>query len=573
MLEKNLGHSSPANHTPSQRQLFFVVITILLSLWGGIVLFISPVGEFMINDDWCFVRIVETLLDGKNVTATGWGDGGPSVLCHILWGLLFSTCFGFSVTTLRISVLILAIGSSFALLLLLRQMKNSLWLSLLATLVLISNPLFLSQSFTFMSDITFLFLLISSFLLLHKGIEEHSHILLISGLFFALFSILTRQIGIVIPLGFLITCFLHPRGKDLNKKKMLLLTFGITIIPWILYEVFLWQSGSTPITSHSVFKKIFSAPQSKGFPDYLFFLFSQAGIVLMYTGFLLSPLVVLYHNKLLGWEKKRRIFILLLSSFVLFEACLMGGLINPPINFHRNVIYDFGIGPLLLKDIYLLDIQRTISLPKPFFFLLAFVALLSAMILLLFSLISVKCLFSTDREKPNHDTCFTSSFALICAFIYAGIILLTGFHDRYLIPLCALLLIWFTKQITVTKTKPTFLQIILSTAILLFLAGTSIFGVKDFMSAKRSLHQAHSYLLHDIQVNPCEIDGGFEFNGYFCSDTNTIDYNRKKHSWWWVNEEKYLITLGPLPHYQVVKEFPFSRFIGNDGSIHILRPD
>ena len=45
--------------------------------------------------------------------ATGWGRGGPSVTFHLLWGWLFSILFGFSLTTLRVSVLVLGIAGTF----------------------------------------------------------------------------------------------------------------------------------------------------------------------------------------------------------------------------------------------------------------------------------------------------------------------------------------------------------------------------------------------------------------------------------------------------------------------------
>lgn len=557
----------------SNKHSLFFPVAILLFLWGTVIVFINPVGEFMINDDWSFISIIEDLLAGKTVGATGWGGGGPSVFSHITWGLLFSTLFGFSVTTLRISVLVLAIGASLALLVLIRQIGNSRWLALLATLTLMFNPLFLSQSFTFMTDITFVSWVIFSLLFFHMGIERNRQSFLIIGLLFALLSLLTRQIGLVIPLGFMLTCYLHPKGKQLNKTKMILLTVFITIVPWLLYEVFLWMSGSTPVTSHPVVHKIFLSPITKGFPDYFFFLLSQAGILLMYSSFLVSPLLVLRYKQLLNRKTVRRVIAFLIVCFFLFEICLIAGLIDPPVAFHRNVIYNFGIGPVLLKDIYLLGIQRTLPLPTPIFYLFVFWSLLSTAALLSFSLKSIRHLLNNFRDKQGKDVCFTSSFALLSALLYSGIILLTGFHDRYLIPVCVFLIVWFANQITVTdKTFPSLYSTVYSAVILLFFTGFSVFGLKDFMSTKRNLHKAHQYILDEMKVNPCDIDGGFEFNGYYCSEENSIQLNGKQ-SWWWVNEEKYLVSLGPLPNYQVVKKFPFQRYIGYDGAIHILKPN
>jgi hypothetical protein len=74
---------------------------------------------------------------------------------HLLWGRLFTFFGGFSITVLRISVLTLGILGSCALLVLLRLGGASAWVALWGALTLVVNPLFLSQSFTYMTDITF----------------------------------------------------------------------------------------------------------------------------------------------------------------------------------------------------------------------------------------------------------------------------------------------------------------------------------------------------------------------------------------------------------------------------------
>lgn len=556
----------------SKKYSLLFPIAILLFLWGIVIVFVNPVGEFMVNDDWSFTTIVEAFLSGKQIHSTGWGEGGPSVFSHIGWGLLFSALLGYSVTTLRISVLVLAIFASIAFLVLLRQMGLSRWLALWATLILIFNPLFLSQSFTFMTDITFVSIFLFSFLFLHMGVEQKHQPVFILGLFFALLSVLTRQIGLVLPLALMMTYPFYAQHKPFSVKKVILLTVFITIVPWLCYEFFLAMSGSTPVTSHPVVRKIFTYPQTKGFPDYFLFLVSQAAILLLYTAFFASPLLVLQSNRLLQTKVVQKLVLFSVITFFLFEVCLMSGFIDPPIGFYRNIIYNFGIGPVLLKDSYLLGVQRTASLPKPIFYLFVFWSLLTTGALLYFIVNSCKQRLVDLMNKENEVICFTSSLALVSGFIYSGIILLTGFHDRYLIPISALIIIWFTSQIKANKGGSPFSSRLLSVTLLLFLASTSILGVKDFMTTKRSLHKAHQFLLEDLKVNPCDIDGGFEFNGYYCSGENSVKYGGE-YSWWWVKSERYLVSLGPLPNYHIIKTFPFSRYIGHDGAIHILEPD
>jgi len=94
--------------------------------------------------------------------------------------------------------------------------------------------------------------------------------------------------------------------------------------------------------------------------------------------------------------------------------------------------------------------------------------------------------------------------------------------------------------------------------------------VHDFMEMKQSQKKAHDYALQKLGANPCSMDGGFEFNGYHCYRN---DFQPPKGlSWWWVSREDYLVTLGPLPGYRVLQIFPFQRYCGPSGAIHLLQP-
>ncbi len=549
---------------------------ILIAFWAVIVLIVNPVGEFMVNDDWAFVRALETLVFKGTMPTTGWGPsgapGGPSLIVHLLWGRLFTFWGGFSITTLRISVLTLAILGSFALLVLLRKAGASPWVALWGSLTLVLNPLFLSQSFTYMSDITFAAMAIFALLLLHAGIERGKTSIIVLGLLFALCSILTRQFGVVIPAAFVATCFLHPRGRDLGRWKMVFLATIVDLIPWVGYEYFLYLIGSTPITHHQIFSNILLYPQTKGLFAYLQFLcvnFFLAG--LLYVSFLISPVLVLRYRTFSEWKTFRFFFVLLTLILLLFESALFMGLINPQIYLFRNVIFNLGIGPILLKDTYILGITRTATISKPLYYLLLYWAILAMFVLCGLMLSSLRRLLRPDSGSKGRQIKFFSILALSAGLIYLAIITPGGFHDRYLIPVCAFFIVW-----TIADCEPGLDQPLGPAALLgglpplLILALLAVFGTHDFMDMKRSVKQAQDYLVGQLDVKPCEIDGGLEFNGYHCYSP---DFHPKKGlSWWWVRKEDYVITLGPLPDYRVVRTFPFKRYIGPDGAVFVLKP-
>jgi 4-amino-4-deoxy-L-arabinose transferase-like glycosyltransferase len=550
-----------------------LVPAVLLGLfWLEVILIVNPAGEFMVNDDWSFVRMLEALVNEGTFIATGWGKGGPSAVVHILWGAAFTFVTGFSLTMLRLSVLFLGVLSSFALLALLRRLGASPWMALFGAVTLVVNPLFLSQSFTFMTDITFVCAAIFAIFFIHRGMESASLFSLSIGFVFSLAAILTRQIGIVIPLSFCVLCLMHPRARELRRLKLILVAIAISLVPWPLYEWFLHSIGSTPVTEHEVFRNILGRPLEKGFPDYAVFIYTQlVHVGLGYTAFLISPLLACrYWDYLKTKPAFRWYFGLLTGALILAEAGMLLGLFTLPVQLYRNVIIDFGIGPILLKDTYLLGIQRSAPLSAPVFYFMVYWAALAVGVLLGLGFSSFRSMVRMARSAGS-DIPFVPALCLLAACMYLAIITLTDFHDRYLIPVCALLIVWLVGTQFSGKFDQLRRGIIPGLGMLAVLAVTSPLLVHDFMEMKRTLTQAQQYLVRDLKVDPCRIDGGFEFNGYHCykKDFQKVD----GLSWWWVEHEDYLLTLGELPGYRVVRVFPFRRYVGRSGAVYVLQPE
>jgi hypothetical protein len=548
----------------------------LLLVWGLIIVVVNPRGEFMINDDWAFVRSLEAFRSTGKIAVTGWGPpgapGGPSLLIHLLVGDLFSRLLGFSLTTLRIAVLTMGVLGSFGLLLLLRTARVPPWPALLGTLTVVGNPLFLAECFTFMTDITFASLAIFAVLFLYLGVKKASTPWIIAGLLLVLASILTRQIGVVILLAFLVTCWAHPSGAALGRRKMLFLGLALVMLPWVSYEVLLSILGSSPLTQHQIIHNILNIPKEKGFWDYLGFIFN--GIVffgLGYLGFFLSPLLTGNCILLLRSRYFQYFLMVFMVAVVFLEMAIVTDLIQPPILFRGNIIDDFGIGPVLLKDTYMLGIPRLGVISTAAYYLLASWAALAAVVLMILLFAYVRQWLQAGGAGADGDNSFLLFMVLLAALFYLGIITFTRFHDRYLIPVLIFLVIWLAgNRSACPGAGETFWKIIPGFVMVVCLGLWSTCQVHDFMEIKHSQKKAHDYALQKLGVNPCSMDGGFEFNGYHCYHN---DFQPAKGlSWWWVSREDCLVTLGPLPGYRVLKIFPFQRYCGPPGAIHLLQP-
>ncbi len=538
--------------------------------WITIVFFVDPRGEFSINDDWSFRRSLERLLFEGRLGSTGWGpdtarSGGPSLLTHLLWAALFVKGGGLSWLSLRTAVLASAILGSLALYSMLRRSGAGRRLSLIGTATVVFGPLFLSQSFTFMSDVTFASLLSLALLVLVQAVERESVRLLLLGQMLALFAILTRQLGLALPLGLVGLSFAHPKVEALGRYRVLLSTLGLVILPWIGFEYTLSISGSTPVTQHGVIHRLFERMGAGGIEPLLSLLGEVFHHELFYLGLLLVPVTLLLFAQVVGDAWFRQAFYCLSGAFICAELGAFFELIRVPVFLHRNVITAWGIGPVLLKDVYLLKVPRFSEIPQALWIFCVYLGLISTLIL-------ASRVLSISRRmwvRSNNEVSVLTALSLTSCVLYLGVIALSGFHDRYLIVPCLLLVCTLVgDNLKMNNLKA--LSGVGAALPCLSLAVFSVLGTRDFMEIKRAQLVAHRYVESTLGVGTCETDSGFEYNGYYCYRQDFVPKNPLSH--WWVERERYVLTLGTLPGYRDVHKVPFERWLGTDGFVHVLEP-
>ena len=70
----------------------------LLILFMAAEVFINPIGEFPLNDDWAYSRLVFNYIEKGVITSTGWE--GSLFYPQMFLGIFLSTIFGFSFSML-----------------------------------------------------------------------------------------------------------------------------------------------------------------------------------------------------------------------------------------------------------------------------------------------------------------------------------------------------------------------------------------------------------------------------------------------------------------------------------------
>ena len=93
----------------------------------------------------------------------------------------------------------------------------------------------------------------------------------------------------------------------------------------------------------------------------------------------------------------------------------------------------------------------------------------------------------------------------------------------------------------------------------------SVAAVHDYFAWNRARWTALNYLTDEMHVAPNRIDGGMEFNGWFLHDPN--HKAKPDKSWWWVDDDEFVVSFGPSSGYRVLREYKFSRWIPVSGDI------
>jgi hypothetical protein len=121
-----------------------------------IFLLTKPFVEIGANDDWQYTRMAKVWAETGGLHYDGWGLAmvGP----HAFWGMAVVKLFGFSFSALRASMIPIDAGCAALMYLIASWIGLSRWSSALASLGLVSSPLFVPLATVFMTDVSGLFL-------------------------------------------------------------------------------------------------------------------------------------------------------------------------------------------------------------------------------------------------------------------------------------------------------------------------------------------------------------------------------------------------------------------------------
>lgn len=208
------------------------IILLILALFLGSIIFINPIRETPIDDDWAYAQMVTHFIQTGEYQLHPWAAANHPF--QTVWGSLFTLALGDSFSSLRLSTLVLVFLGLIAFYKLARELEISRNVSGLLTVCLLACPLFLKFSFSFMTDIPFLMMLIIATLFYYLAFSKKSIPLALIASVFASFTILTRQVGVAL----LVAVGLFSLFQFSWKKNLALMLLPTLAILWQAYGVF-----------------------------------------------------------------------------------------------------------------------------------------------------------------------------------------------------------------------------------------------------------------------------------------------------------------------------------------------
>jgi hypothetical protein len=539
-------------------------LLILAVLWSVSLIIVWPVGNFPLNDDWAFARTVKRFLESGEYHPTPWA--AMPLLTQTLWGTLFCLPAGFSFNALRCSMLVMSFAGLLFTYLALRCTQPSRCIAVVGTLTLAFNPIYFSLSNTFMTDVPFTALLTGAAFFLFRHLKGGSSLDTSIGSALALAATLSRQLALAIPLSYAV-CVIWSRhfknGWWARAVAPLLLCVG----GLIAYQHWMRIADRLPASFDKMNLRVYwmlSDPQL-----ILTGLSSHAGMAMLYLGLFAAPVTVLLLPKIWASRMVPQVFLTAAGAAVCFTVVFASDLIHlrPLMPGVGNILIAQGIGPLTLNGALGSDTATLPSLGKPFWFGVSVASVVGGSLLIAGAAAIMICRWRNYCVLTLPIELAARIFFLLCLVGYLFPILVIGGWDRYFVPAVPFLLL--AVAISASRSLPiagprqssefSASFKVFSALLILLMAIYSICGTHDYLNWNRARWRALNDLMANGKAKPEDVDGGFEFNGWYLYNP---DFKAPKgKNFWWVHRDHYVVAFRELPGYKLEREYHYSNWL------------
>jgi len=546
-------------------------LALVVAVWAVLTLLIDPLGNFPLNDDWVYGLAVRSILQTGHFALPS--PSSANLLLQAYWGALFCLPFGFSFTALRVSTMVLGAIGLGALYLLLRELGAARRIAVAGALTLAVNPLYLGLAASFMTDVPFTSLVTAALLLYVRGVKRANAVLVGLAFLLAFGAIFIRQFGLVLPLAFGVAHLVR-KGTSGRTLAAALLPVLLGVALQLLYEHWLIATGRTPVVPVPLGGLLSGSPLLFAERAALAILVALPNLGLGVAPFLACFAFTRRGRPLIGlprpgtsWQVQALLCALLTLGLVASGA---------PLPALGDVLVPSGLGPLTLRDTWVLRIHepRIPGLVTALWLAMTVVSAWAAIALVLAIAEMVAGAVRNFKVPEWRSTAWPQVLLLAVLGSYAaGLLLVSGsssIFDRYFVPLIPIALALLLIDRGHREPMPDRTRDLLPGAIFIALyAAFAVTATHDYLAWNRARWRATDSLMQS-GVTPHHIDGGYEFDGWYLYRPN---YQVKPgKSYWWVDDDEYVIASGPLSGYHEVAQFRVNRWLAlTESQVLVLR--
>ncbi len=499
---------------------------------------VSPFGNFPLNDDWCYAIPVRDLVKGLPLKLVNWGS--MTLVTQLIWGFIFSKFFGFSFFVLRLSVLSLHVVACMVLYKLITRNSNAT-LGLFLTLFYVFNPLVLSLSNSFMTDVTCLSIAIFTIYYYQLVfINNNNFLAIFLSVIFTILLILTRQIGLYLPISLVVIAVLSK-----NKRLILLsgLIFLVAILTLQLYEYWLVVSENKINNYFKPADLILTGFQK--IPQICFSFYHRLSLYLFYSGLFLMPFSGIYlYDELKNITKKDFLKVILYCSPLLI--CSLRAFPSFPCH---NVKSNVSVGAQILYDNFIPNPQTDYNqYPKValFFKILALVGAWMFIFLMYFKIKNLKNIIQSKFFLPQMGLFSYITYSFMMAFS-------DGFMDRYIMPVFLATIFIF---VYFGNKKLNYYYIL---SFLIVMGLFSLLTTRDYFEWNNTRSHIYNQLLETENTSHLRIHAGVDMWGWQnYKHQDAIEYRNTFGAGNW----DFILTFQPkVENLKIYKKYPYQRFI------------
>ena len=532
-------------------------ILFLSGIWILIFILINPFHDFPLNDDWSFSLTAKYLVEDGVYLPQDWL--AFPLLTQALWGALFCLPFGFSFSALTVSTLALGLAGILFTYLLTLEISGDRRFSVLAGLLIATNPLYTHLSLGFMSDVPFYAFFVSSVYFYMLSYKRKNRIYLFAGVLLAIMAMFIRQYGLIIPIAFLLFEILSRKKTFRGIRWLHFATVILFIAALTIYNRWLAATDRLPEMYWSV-KNL--STFSTTLEDYVWRIYTRVGLVILQTGLWLFPLLLA--GVVASFSLIRKNYKILVIILVVFIPPMIRMLLTIP---GGNNFYDLGLGVLTTRDFFIEYIPPDIfSVPWIWYVIwpLSFAGGLMFVLLISVKVIHFWKLIRAAKMATSDFYLIAGLISFLLFILYMGISMINfTYFDRYILCLLLMTIILIIPQKSLLPKKikwPVYIAIIFLIVQLSF----SIAANRFYLDWSRNKWMAARELME--QGVPAEkIDGGHEFNFWHGAEFD-------KYGRWNTDNYDYVICFIELDGFQTIQRYPVSGSLsGNVNEILLLK--